>query len=147
MLEDPRLLVDNLARALEFLFGALFVISGTVKLLGVDSFSAVVGSYAVLPEFLVVPVSILIPLSEFLLGMMLLLELHVRMVSLSLVGMVSLFTVVHLFARKGGDGSGCGCFGKVIERSSDLALIVENVLVVLGLSVIVLTRGRKEVTQ
>ncbi|MGB9774548.1 MAG: MauE/DoxX family redox-associated membrane protein [Bacteroidota bacterium] len=136
-----------LARALEFSLGGLFTVSGIAKLLDPYSFSVVVGSYGILPKFLVVPVSILIPLLEFLLGAMLLLEFHVRLASLWLGAMVVLLTVVHFFGYKGGDASGCGCFVKLIQRSSDVALILENVGVVVGLCIIVvLTTRRKEVT-
>lgn len=126
----------NLRLALRMLLGIVFVVSGVAKMWDIYGFSKIVSGYGVLSESMIVPVSILIPFAEFILGMMLLLNFHARVASLSLLVMVVVFTGLSAMRYLSGATSDCGCFGEVLQRKINANLFVENAALIVALSLI-----------
>ena len=125
---------------LRVIVGFVFVASGLAKMWDIYGFSKIVSGYGVLPEGLVVPVSIIIPFIEFVLGVMVLVNFHVRTASLGLLAMVVIFTGFSAMKYFSGGASDCECFGDIVERKISWSFFAQNLALVLGLTI---TKNKK----
>ena len=119
---------------LRIILGNVFIVSGLAKTWDIYGFSKIVSGYGVLPEGLVLPVSIIVPFAEFVLGIMLLINFHPRIASLSLLAMVVVFTGFSAVIYFTGNTSDCGCFGKLGEREIDSNFFIVNVTLIVAIS-------------
>ena len=118
---------------LRIILGNLFIVSGLAKMWDIYGFSNNVSSYGVLPTSLVVPVSIIVPFAEFVLGIMLLINFHPSIASLSLLAMVVVFTGLSAMKYFSGSASDCGCFGKLGEREITSSFFIINATLIIAL--------------
>ncbi|MGC8898641.1 MAG: MauE/DoxX family redox-associated membrane protein, partial [Bacteroidota bacterium] len=122
-------------RLLQRFLGLVFIISGVAKMWDVYGFSEIARDYHILPQAFVIPFSILVPFAEFVLGLMLVLNYLPKISSLTLLLMVSMFTVFTLLRYASGNASECGCFGTLIHRGVDWKFFAENIMLIGGLVV------------
>ena len=132
-------------RLLQRFLGLVFIISGGAKMWDVYGFSKIVRDYHVLPQAFVILFSSLVAFAEFVLGLMLVLNYLPKISSLTLLLMVSVFTLFTLLRYISGDTSECGCFGTLIHRGVDWKFFAENIMLIGGLVVtIIKTTNNKE---
>jgi len=124
----------NFLLFLRLLMGVVFIASGMSKIISPGDFGKIIYSYNLVSKEWVVMLSLIIPYTELSLGLMLILNLHVRLAGAVLIFMLVLFTGVSAYQYALGKVNDCGCFGKLLKRQNDWKLILENsvMLVILG---------------
>lgn len=110
--------------------GGVFIIAAILKLISIDEFEIYIYSFNIFSFLLTTFVSRMIIISEFILGLFLILKINYRFVwktSLIILILFTLFlTYVAIFRRD----SNCHCFGELIELNP-LESIVKNLILIL----------------
>ncbi len=99
-----------LITALRLLLGAIFIISGSEKLLDLKFFGLVIAEYQILPPLFIPAVAILVTLCELLCGTMLLVDLFSRISASIMLGMMAIFIAAMTNNVIRGLEHDCGCF-------------------------------------
>jgi len=108
---------ENILRWLGFFarvaIGALFIFSGTVKILApLEEFQAIIKSYEFLPLWAIQPFSIALPIIEVVAGISMVLGLFERQAAIIVALMVASFLIaITVGLVRGVNLSDCGCFG------------------------------------
>ncbi len=125
---------NNFTLFLRLMMGVIFIASGMSKIISPGDFGKIIYSYNLVSKEWVVMLSLIIPYTELSLGLMLILNLHVRLAGAVLIFMLVLFTGVSAYQYALGKVNDCGCFGKLFKRRNDWKLILENtaMLIILG---------------
>ncbi len=111
--DNPPGSASRLARTvytlIRFAVGAIFVWSGTVKLLDHRHFAVIIEAYGLIPEAAVVPGALALSLLELLAGLGLMRDLRGSLVLIT--GMLMLFMAILGYGLWMGLDVDCGCFG------------------------------------
>ncbi len=99
-----------LIAALRLLLGAVFVFSGTEKLMDLKYFGLIIAEYQLLPHFLIPVAALSASICELLFGLMLLLDFYSRTASAALLCMMAIFTAAMVNNELRGLDHECGCF-------------------------------------
>jgi len=128
----------KLISILRVIIGLVFVVSGFGKLIDINEFANIVRSYGFFPNFLVFSYSISLSLFEILLGMMFLLKMWVRFVSVALLlfSILFFFALIYGFYYLGLDE--CGCFGSILSISDRFANLLKSVILIVSISLYIL---------
>ena len=135
MVPSKRFLLDN-AKALagaRAILGAVFVIAGTAKLLGLNDFIDQLASYEVFPASLLRLTGIALPIAELACGVMLLTGFLRRTAALAGTLMAAIFAAVNLVDIAGGAQTCQRCFGDAVLLSSRTALAIDSAMMLAGL--------------
>ncbi len=89
--------------------GIIFIISGTIKLLDLESFSQVIDAFAILPGEFCYPFAIIIALAEIISGLGLAADIKGSLFTILM--MLLMFVAVLGYAIYMGYDIDCGCFG------------------------------------
>ena len=119
---------------LRVVVGLLFVVAGVAKMFDTMGFARIIGNYHLVPSSWVMPLAILIPYLELAIGLMILLDFYRRLAIIVGSILIIIFTTVSMYMYlKTGVASDCGCYGKLIIRKNNLALLIENSLILVAL--------------
>ena len=99
-----------LITALRLVLGALFIISGSEKLLDLKFFALVIAEYQILPSLLIPAVALLVSLCELLCGTVLLFDLFSRISASVMLCMMAIFIAAMTNNLVRGLEHECGCF-------------------------------------
>ncbi|MCH7858731.1 MAG: DoxX family membrane protein [Candidatus Marinimicrobia bacterium] len=113
-----------------FILGGLFVFSGAAKVLDAQTFMAALPLYQV-PQWLI-PLGALAPSLEIAVGVALMLGMAPRLMALATLGLLAAFSVLLVMGIVGGELGTCGCFGRFLETSPQLALVRNLVLALIA---------------
>jgi uncharacterized membrane protein YphA (DoxX/SURF4 family) len=97
-------------RVVRWILGLSFIVSGTIKLLDLSTFSTVVDAFGILPLEWAGPFAVLISLAEVLSGAGLIADIKGSLMTILLLLLV--FGAVLGFAIHMGYDIDCGCFGE-----------------------------------
>ncbi|MHA1830228.1 MAG: MauE/DoxX family redox-associated membrane protein, partial [Candidatus Helarchaeota archaeon] len=90
-------------------------------------FARVIGNYHLVPSDWVMPLAIFIPYLELAIGLMILLDFYRHLAVIAGSILIIFFTTVSMYMYfRTGVASDCGCYGKLIVRKNNLALLDEN---------------------
>jgi putative oxidoreductase len=130
----------RIALALRLLLGAVFVYAAYTKLRqSWLLFALSIDSYQLLPEWAVFALARTLPLLELALGVLLILGVWLRYLSIAAAAILGLFFSVMVVSYFRGAGIDCGCFG-VGEPLSARTLARDGVLLVAAVALVVLSR-------
>ncbi|MEX0686001.1 MAG: MauE/DoxX family redox-associated membrane protein [Balneolales bacterium] len=119
----------KVSTALALLLGFVFIFSGTVKLLDVQSFILMVSGYPLFSS--IAPLAMIIPPLEILLGVGLILLMNTRLLGLVTAGTLAVFTTIYLYGYYVAGITDCGCFGDLgFFDSSPTALVIRNLTLI-----------------
>jgi uncharacterized membrane protein YphA (DoxX/SURF4 family) len=124
---------------LRLVLGCYFVLSGSAKLLQ-DSAArreAVIG-YQLVPPRLGSAIAAVLPSLEVGLGLTVLTGLAPRPAAVLMVGLLAVFSIAVAFDLRHGRRHDCGCLGQLIARPITWGLVVQNVFLAGGASVVAL---------
>jgi len=98
---------------LRIALGALFVLSGSLKILTpIEEFQALIRTYHMTPEFIIPIFSVALPIVEVVAGLCLIIGLFERWAALVASAMVVMFLIAITQAlARGYPLADCGCFG------------------------------------
>lgn len=94
---------------LRIFLGLIFIGSGTIKILDLESFSNVIEAFAILPPELCYPFAVIVSFSEIIFGLGLVMDLKGSLTAIFL--MLLVFAAVISYAILMGYDIDCGCFG------------------------------------
>jgi putative oxidoreductase len=135
------------SRLLRLVLGAVFIYAAYTKLRqGWLLFALSVDSYQLLPAWAVFAVARTLPGLELALGVLLVVGIWVRYLSIAAAGILALFFVVMIVQFFGGTGIDCGCFG-VGEPLSIKTLARDGVLLAAALWLVALAWRAPRLTQ
>lgn len=106
---NARLSLLMLEHGVCWVLGALFIYSGSIKLIDPQRFAVIVSGFGLLPDALVFPVALFLPMMEVLTGIGLALGLRGSLAALT--GLLVLFMAVLVYGIHLGLDIDCGCFG------------------------------------
>ncbi len=106
--------------------GAVFAVSGLLKLNGIGSFQSSVRSFDMVPPEAVPLFALLIILAEVACGTALIFDLHRKAVTSILLFMMVIFTIAVVKQIWSGGESPCGCFGEYSSGAVDDWTLVRN---------------------
>lgn len=98
-----------LYRGVRYLLAAVFLWSGTTKILDPVSFGVLIDAYGLIPKSLVMPAAILLSFLEVIAGAGLILDIRGSLAIIS--GMIILFIAILSYGIHMGLDIDCGCFG------------------------------------
>ncbi len=128
---------------LRILLGAFLLFSGISKIADIAEFKNVISGFHILPQSWTTIFAVVIPCVEIVLGLALIIDFYSGVSAVIAVVMIMGFTMLSAYKYLKGDISDCGCFGKVLERKTDLKLIAENLLLMFLFALFLLTKGKK----
>ena len=134
-------MIIKLSLVLRIVIGFIFVVSGFGKLIDVSKFADIVESYGFLPSFLVFPFSISLSLLEILCGVMLLLRIWIKFVSVFLLLLLFLFFFALIYGFYYLDFDDCGCFGGILSIGNRLVNLLKSVILIVLVSLYILIEG------
>ena len=114
------------------LIGAMYAISGCLKMLDVRLFINDLSNFDIIPLLLVVPVAIVIIAGEILLGLALLVGYRTRFASMILAGLTAIFVFVVFVCYVRGVAPECGCFGPVLRERVEAGVLVRDLILMTG---------------
>lgn len=120
----------RIKNVLRILTGMFFAFSGASKMWDLYAFSQVISSYHFLSQPFLALVSIMIPLLEFILGLMVAFDQHLRGTSIFLVGMVLVFTTLSGARYFESNRPDCGCFGNLLKREIGWGYFLQNAVLI-----------------
>lgn len=135
----------NLFYFLKYLFVLVFIGSAVGKLLDNRGFSAVIGTYQLLPDDLTLFVGLSVSLFELFLGVSILLNHKLKLCAQTAIAVhIGYLTLASITLWRGINLINCGCFGVFWARSLSYQTVIEDVVLIL-LSILfyktVLARG------
>ncbi len=89
--------------------GVVFIVSGGIKVVDINSFSEVINAFAILPYGMSYPAAILFSVSELVLGIGLIADIRGSLTGI--LSLLLLFALVLSWALYMGYDIDCGCFG------------------------------------
>ncbi len=104
------LLSNKVYHIIRWILGLLFLLSGAIKLMDLDSFSRVIDAFGILPWELIELAALLISITEVLAGAGLLADIKGSLGTLLLL--LLMFAAVLGYAIHMGYNIDCGCFGE-----------------------------------
>lgn len=134
-------MIQRLILALRLLLGAVFVYAAYTKLRqSWLLFALSIDSFQLLPEWAVFAFARTLPWLELALGMMLIVGIWLRYLSIAAAGILALFFTVMVVSYFRGAGIDCGCFG-VGEPLSLKTLVRDGALLAAAIALVALTYG------
>jgi putative oxidoreductase len=125
----PLLVSRRIWWILQIVLGGIFVYAGLAKVVDPIRFASSLLGYQIIPVSLVRPLVIAMPWVEIGLGGLLIIGKYPRIVSGFLVGLLSLFTLLIMYAMSQGWIIDCGCFGS--PRPANGQKVLENIVMLL----------------
>ena len=120
--------------------GFIFLAAGALKMLNHDGFMQALATYKLFSPALTDVLAILLPVAEIMLGLLLILDIRTKAVSLVMTALLVAFTLVALAVSLQGSEVACGCFPVAEEpKTIGIFFFVRNGLLVLFLSWMALT--------
>lgn len=123
----------DIALTCRLLVGAVFSISGLLKLKAVRDFTGTLSEYPLLPSALVTPVAVFVISSELILGPSLIAGVLTKATASGSAVLLALFTLAvstKLITR--GSAGNCGCFGELTSGQPSWTILGRNVLLLGG---------------
>lgn len=96
------------------MIGAVFLVAGGSKALGIQSFAVEIGAYRLVPTLLVQPLAIALPLFELLIGVYLLIGFMQRWSAIAATVLLVMFIGAMALALARGLTLECGCIGPAL---------------------------------
>lgn len=121
----------KIALFFRFLIAFLFIFSASSKIVDLYSFSLVL--LKIFPFLIHYEkyVAVIIILSEYLLGIFLILGLHFKKVILLSTILLLLFITVSIYAHYFGVSAECSCFGNLLKRQLGFEVVIQDILLLL----------------
>lgn len=107
---QPTPMKPKLTIAVKIILTGIFVFSGAMKLVDMESFQASVASFKVFPAFAIYPIAATVPPLEILAGLLLWSRMS-GAAAMTLTGLCSGFAALYTAALILGISPDCGCFG------------------------------------
>lgn len=114
---------------LKLLLATVFLVAGTVKLVGMAEFAQSVGDFGLVPDWFVLNTAWLVVLSELAIGASLALNLRGSLAGVLVL--LSLFIGILIYGIVLGLDIQCGCFGPGFHVSLQTQLFIDAGLVIL----------------
>jgi len=111
---------------LRLFLGAVFLFSGGAKITNIAAFASTLRDFGYLPDGIVLFASVALPTTEIIAGILLVLGWRTRVSSLIIMLLLALFIVIVIPNVVVGDVIPCGCFGPLLEHSTDVSLLVQD---------------------
>jgi uncharacterized membrane protein YphA (DoxX/SURF4 family) len=119
----------------------LFVVAGGPKIIDPDSFADAIASYRMTPGWASDVLAYFLPWFELLAAMLLMVGVHRHAVRITLVGLLSAYTVATLVALGRGIDIHCGCFGG--DGTSGWHVVGRNTIILLAFGLMHLVGGNR----
>ena len=123
---------------LKITLGFLFIIASIGKIISPEKFLNDVNSYALLPFFIVPLFAYILPWIEFFCGLLLILDIYVKSVSLIINGLLIMFLGAIIIDVYRGIDISCGCFDFLIPEQHIGIVTISRDLVMLTIGVILM---------
>ncbi len=124
---------------LRIIIGALFIYSGCVKMLDLESFGRIIAMYEILPAVIVPYAAIFVPSLEAVLGILLFTGYRIRAASFLTAALLIIFSIAIGINVARGKVFECGCFELSrfgISEQISIFLIIRNIIIMLVLLLI-----------
>ncbi len=124
--QNPKLLF-----ILRILIGALFIFSGVMKIMDIQSFADSIATFEILPKSLISPTAIILPILEVLSGSLLIYGRYQKIAALAILCMMAVFITAQVSAMARGLNVDCGCFGgiKFLNIFQDYSLTRNTIII------------------
>jgi len=113
-------------QVVRIVFGAVFIVSGGIKIVDINSFAEVINAFAILPYGMSYPSAVLISISEILFGAGLLADIRGSLAGI--LSLLFLFALVLGWALYMGYDIDCGCFGPEDPEAKAFASLKTSLL-------------------
>ncbi len=124
--------MNKLSTVAHIVLGALFLISGLIKIGDVGAFVSLVSEYPV-PGF-AQHLAIFLPPAEVILGLALIFQFNTQRMALASGALLTFFTVFYVYGYATAGISDCGCFGNVPFLDGHPLIVIIRNAVLIGLS-------------
>jgi putative oxidoreductase len=116
---------------LRILFGGIFVFSGIMKLIDINSFAIALGKFKILNPLLVDYFTYSIPAFELLIGIFLILNIKTGLFTQIATLLLSFFTSIIIAKIFEGEEISCGCFGNLTKGNIDYTTVLRNIILII----------------
>lgn len=117
---------------LRVFLGILFLATAVGKMLDNRGFAEVLSTYQLFPSFTLMPLGLVISLSEFILGIFILLNRQIELCSKTILVINSFYLVLAIVTNlRGLTIPNCGCFGVFLARPMTWNTVAEDAILVL----------------
>ena len=113
---------------LRLFLGAVFLLSGGSKIVDTHAFAATIRDFGFFSEEIITLASVGVPAVEMVAGTLLMLGLWMRTSCILVISLLSLFILIIIPNVAVGNVTPCGCFGSLIERSTDASLLIQDAI-------------------
>jgi uncharacterized membrane protein YphA (DoxX/SURF4 family) len=125
--------------AIRIIIGAVFLLSGIIKLTDVHLFARSIKNFGFVPDSFIAILSVTVPVVELLSGLFLLLGLWIKIFSGVVIGLLIIFIAAIIPNIAFGNEIDCGCFGPLSESKVGIGLLVRD-FIMLGLTLAVFSQ-------
>jgi uncharacterized membrane protein YphA (DoxX/SURF4 family) len=127
--------------------GGVFVFAGVVKIAAPREFARIVVNYQILPENAAVYLAFVLPWIEALLGVLLILGVRVKEISVTVSLLLVAFVGAVLIRSMNGSAAPCGCFSLKSAGPESMVLILGRDLGLLACGAYLVLFGGKRIPQ
>lgn len=119
------------SKFINIVIGSVFIIAAILKLMSIDEFEIYIYSFDIFSFLLTTFVSRIIIISEFILGLFLILKINYKLTwRLAFISLI-LFTLFLIYVAIFRQDANCHCFGELVELSPLESIIKNLVMIVL----------------